>query len=81
MNQETYDSWKRRRGQAEAPSDFANKVMTAVLSAEKDRRRSLLTGVLLTLLSSRVGKVGICSLAGLTCAFRLLHLVALFIAH
>jgi hypothetical protein len=81
MNQEHYDAWKRCRGQAEVPGDFADKVMAAVRSDAAGRHRSLLGGLLLAFVSSRIGKVGICSLAGLTCAFRLLHLVALFLAH
>jgi hypothetical protein len=76
-----YEQWKRRRSQEPAPPDFADRVM-ALLAAEKATRheRSVLAAVLLALLSSRLSKIGVCSMAVAACVFRLLHVVAIFVA-
>lgn len=82
MNQDhLYEDWKRRRGQADLSAGFADRVMAAVASHEAGRRQhSLLSGLLLALLSSRLGRFGVVSLAAATCVVRLLHVVAMFVA-
>jgi hypothetical protein len=81
MNKDTwYDDWKRRHGQGEPPPGFTDRLMVAVAAVEAQRQRSLWNGIVLALMSSRLSKIGICSLAAATCLFRLLHVVAIFIA-
>lgn len=76
-----YEDWKRRRGQGDPPPGFADKVMAAVASHEAGRRqRSWLGGMLLALLSSRLGRISVVSLAAATCVVRLLHVFAMFVA-
>jgi hypothetical protein len=76
-----YEQWKRRRAEGDAPADFAERVMAAIASRETNQRqRNWLATVMLAALSSRVSKIGICSLAAAACVFRLLHVFAIFVA-
>jgi hypothetical protein len=76
-----YEDWRRRCRQTDAPHGFADRVMAAIGSHETGKRqRSLLTGMMLALMSSRLGKISLCSLAAAICVFRLLHVVAIFVA-
>jgi hypothetical protein len=81
-----YDDWRRRRRQGEAPPGFAERVMGAVEAAEADGRqrsrpeRSPWHAMVAALVSSRLSKVAVCSLAAATCVLRLLHVVAIFVA-
>jgi hypothetical protein len=78
--EELYERWKDQRRQVEAPGDFAARVMAAVEAAEaQSRGRSFLTALLLALLSSRLGRISVCSLAAATCLMRLWHVVAIFV--
>ena len=73
MNDELYDLWIQRAN-AEAPADFADRVMDAVrrepLSSSKDIR--------VRLLSSRPVRVAACVLACLACLYRMAAVVAVF---
>ena len=73
MNDKLYDSWIQRAN-AEAPADFADRVMDAV------RREPLPSskGVLVRLLSSPAVRVAACVLAGLACLYRMAAVVAVF---
>jgi hypothetical protein len=73
MNDELYDLWIQRAN-AEAPADFADRVMDAV------RREPLPSskGVRVRLLSSPAVRVAACVLAGLACACRMAAVVAVF---
>jgi len=76
-----YDAWRQRRGQEPAPPGFADRVMAAVAAEDTARQqRSLWSALLLTAWSTRWSRIGLCSLAAVACAFRLLHVVALFIS-
>ncbi len=73
MNDELYDLWIQRAN-AEAPADFADRVMDAV-------RREPLTsskGVLVLLPSSPAVRVAACILACLACLYRMAAVVAVF---
>ena len=73
MNDELYDQWIQRAN-AEAPADFADRVMDAV------RREPLPSskGVRFRLLSSPALRVAACVLACLACLFRMAAVVAVF---
>ncbi len=73
MNDELYNLWIQR-ADAEAPADFADRVMDAV------RREPLPSsqGVLDLLLSSPAVRVAACILACLTCLYRMAAVVAVF---
>ena len=73
MNDELYNLWIQR-ADAEAPADFADRVMDAV------RREPLPSskGVRGTLLSSPAVRVAACVLACLACLYRMTAVVAVF---
>ena len=73
MNDELYDLWIQR-AIAEAPADFADRVMDAV------RREPLPSskGVRVQLLSSPAVRVAACVLASLACLYRMAAVVAVF---
>jgi len=73
MNDELYNLWMQRAN-AEAPADFADRVMDAV------RREPLPSskGVRVRLLSSRPVRVAACVLACLACLHRMAAVVAVF---
>jgi hypothetical protein len=74
MNDELYNSWVRRAS-AEAPADFADRVMDAV------RREPLppSKGALGRLLTSPAVRVAACVLACLACLCRVAAVVAVFV--
>jgi len=73
MSDEIYDLWLQR-ADAEAPADFADRVMEAV------RREPLPSskGVLVLLRSSPAVRVAACILACLACLYRMVAVVAVF---
>jgi len=73
MNDELYNLWIQRAN-AEAPADFADRVMDAV------RREPLPSskGVRVLLLSSPAVRVAACVLACLACLYRMATVVAVF---
>jgi len=73
MNDELYDLWIQRAN-AEAPADFADRVMDAV------RREPLPSskGVRVRLLSSPAVRVAACILACLAFVYRMVAVVAVF---
>ena len=73
MNDELYNLWMQRAN-AEAPADFADRVMDAV------RREPLPSskGVRVLLLSSPSVRVAACVLACLACVYRMAAVVAVF---
>jgi anti-sigma factor RsiW len=73
MNDELYNLWIKR-ADAEAPADFADRVMDAV------RREPLPSskGVQVLLLSSPAVRVAACILACLACLYRMAAVVAVF---
>jgi hypothetical protein len=75
-----YQSWKRRRAELEVPPDFADRVLAAVADQEKKgRHRFALRAWLAAVLFSRAGKLGLCTLAGLVCVLRVMHVVVVFL--
>ena len=73
MNDELYNLW-RQRAHAEAPADFADRVMDAV------RREPLPSskGVQVQLLTLPAVRVAACVLACLACLWRMAAVVAVF---
>lgn len=73
MNDELYNLWIQRAN-AEAPADFADRVMDAV------RREPLPSskGVRFRLVSSPAVRVAVCVLAGVACLYRMAAVVAVF---
>jgi negative regulator of sigma E activity len=73
MNDELYNLWIQR-ADAEAPADFADRVMDAV------RREPLPSskGVQVLLQSSPAVRVAACILASLACLYRMVAVVAVF---
>jgi hypothetical protein len=75
-----YQSWKRRRAEIEVPAAFADRVLAAIGEHEKkERYRFALRAWLAAVLFSRAGKVGLCTLAGLVCVLRVMHVVVVFL--
>ena len=75
MNDELYDLWMQR-AHAEAPADFADRVMDAVRCEPLPSSK----GVLVRLLSSPAVRVAACVLACLACLYRMAAVVAVFFA-
>ena len=73
MNDELYDLWIKRAN-AEAPADFADRVMEAV---RREPPRSS-KNVLARMLSSPAVRVAACVLACLACLYRMAAVVAVF---
>jgi hypothetical protein len=63
-----YEAWKRRRADVPVPPDFADRVLAGLR-----RQRGL------SLLRARAARIGLGSLAGAVCLFRILQFVALFL--
>jgi hypothetical protein len=74
----SYEAWKRCRSAGAVPAGFTDRVMVAVSGAATGRAPSALERWLAGLLASRAGKLGVCALGCLACAFRIFSLVALF---
>ena len=73
MNDELYNLWMQR-ADAEAPADFADRVMDAVRREPPPSSK----GVLVLLLSSPAVRVAACVLACLACLYRMAAVVAVF---
>ena len=75
---EQYEAWKRHRSRAEVPADFAERVLDAVHTYEQRPLRRFVR-YLAALATSRPGRVGICSLALLLFAVRIVSVLAIFL--
>jgi hypothetical protein len=73
MNDELYNLWMQR-ADAEAPADFADRVMDAV----RREPQPFSMGILVLLQSSPAMRVAACIVAGLTCLYRMAAVVAVF---
>ena len=73
MNDGLYDLWIQRAN-AEAPADFADRIMDAVRSEPLPSSK----GVQVRLLSSPAVRVAACVLACLACLYRMAAVVAVF---
>ena len=73
MNDELYDLWIKRAN-ANAPADFADRVMDAVHREPLPSSK----GVRVRLLLSPAVRVAACVLAGLACLYRMAAVVAVF---
>ncbi len=76
---ELYEAWKRQRGQDEVPAQFADRVVDAVHAYEQRPLRRLVRG-LQALATSRLGRAGICTVALVLFAIRLVSVLALFLS-
>jgi len=72
MNDELYNLWVQR-ADAEAPADFADRVMDAVRREPPPSK-----GVVVVLLSSPAVRVAACVLACFSCVYRMAAVVAVF---
>jgi hypothetical protein len=72
------EAWIERRARADVPENFADKVMAAVRESERLKRQGLFMRLMLALLSTRAGKVGLGALAVLACAFRMMQVIGVF---
>ena len=81
MNDELYDLWIERAN-AEAPADFADRVMDAVrrepLPSSKGVRDRLLSSPAVRSVFVSGLRVAACVLAGLACLYRMAAVVAVF---
>lgn len=78
---EAYRRWQRRRAEVPVRADFAERVMRAVAAHESRRSwSSALAELLPRLIVSRPARIGICALAALVCAVRMVSVLAVFIA-
>jgi hypothetical protein len=75
---EHYESWKRQRTRVEVPANFADRVLDAVRAYEQRPLRRLVRW-LWALAASRPGRVGICTLAVLLFAVRVVSVLAIFL--
>ena len=73
MNDELYNLWIQR-ADAEAPADFADRVMDAVRREPRPSSK----GFLVLLQSSPAVRVAACILACLACLYRMAAVVAVF---
>jgi hypothetical protein len=79
-NDDRYRLWKQRRARADRPEGFADAVMASVRDHERARRqRRGLRHWLVVLLSSRASRLGIGALAGLTCLYRMVQVIGIFL--
>lgn len=76
---ENYEQWRKARAWGEVPGGFADRVMAAVASREREVRESALRGMLIAIARSRLARVAICSVAGAACLMRIGCLVSTFI--
>ena len=74
MSDELFNMWIHR-ADADAPADFADRVMDAVRREPPPSK-----GVLVLLLSSPAVRVAACVLACLACLYRMAAVVAVFVA-
>ena len=74
MNDDLYNLWMQRAN-AEAPADFADRVMDAVRREPPPSAK----GVRIRLLSSPTVRVAACVLACLACLYRMAAVVAVFL--
>lgn len=76
---EIYERWREARADAQVPGGFADRVMVAVESRERDARETALRGLLAAIARSRLARVAICSIAGAACLVRIGCLVSPFV--
>src|SRR5262249_45872277 len=77
---ELYQAWKQHRSRNDVPANFTENVMASLHARQRQPTWRLGWGdLVLGLLCSRPGKVGICVLGCVVCAVRVLHVLALFI--
>jgi hypothetical protein len=74
MNDELFNRWMQQRADAEAPAEFADRVMDAVRREPLPPSKSVRTLVL----SSPSVRVAACVLASLACLYRMAAVVAVF---
>jgi hypothetical protein len=75
-----YQLWLRQRAGAPVPEDFADRVMDLIQKQGGPIPQGpALKRLFLILVSSRLSKAGVCTLAFLACVFRMLSVLALFL--
>jgi len=77
---ERYESWKKARMTVEAPVGFADGLMGRVEEYRQQRRVIVAAVCLKAVLSSKWGRIAICSAAGAAYVVRVSSLLSLFFA-
>jgi hypothetical protein len=80
-SEDSYESWKRRRGRTEPSTGFADAVMIVVHSNESRRRERWLVWLFEAVATSRYGRVGLVSCALVVFAMRLAAVIAVFVVN
>lgn len=80
-SEDSYKSWKRRRGRTEPRPGFADAVMSAVQSYESRRRGRRFVCLFDAVAASRYGRVGLVTCALVVFAMRLAAAVAIFVVN
>ena len=76
---EIYEQWRKARADVQVPGGFADRVMVAVESRDRDARETVLRGLPVAIGRSRLARVAICSIAGAACLARIGCLVSTFV--
>jgi len=76
---ENYEQWRKARAKVEVPGGFADRVMAAVESREREVRESVACGLLISIVRSRLSRAAICSVAAAACLLRIGCLISTFI--
>jgi hypothetical protein len=76
-----YEDWKNRRRQQAPTPGFSDRVLVAIEnSAAEMRHESTAQRLVQAVLSTRLGKIAVGTLAGAMCVLRLCHVIAIFVA-
>jgi hypothetical protein len=76
-----YHGWKNRRRQYPPPPGFSDRVLAAIDdSAPGLQHESTAPWLVLPVLSTRLGRIAVGTLAAAMCVFRLWHVIAIFVA-
>lgn len=73
-----YESWKKTRMTVEVPDGFADTVMNRIDRHRQHRRTLAAATFLQAVLSSRWGRIAMCTAAAVVCAVRVGSMLSLF---
>ncbi len=75
-----YESWKKASTAVEVPDDFADAVMNRIDEYRQERRTLAAAVYLQAALSSKWGRIAMCTAAGVACAIRMGSFLSLLFA-
>lgn len=76
---EIYEQWRKARADVQSPSGFADRVMVAVETRDRDTRETVVSGLLVAITRSKLGRAAIFSIAATACLVRIGCLVSTFV--